>query len=120
MELLFVLAHWHSLAKLRMHNDLTLDVLDAVTISLGEKLREFNNTTCSAFITQELDREFNARVRRQAKDAAKKKSSTAHQVRRTDSVNGEADNQQRISIVAIEPEDAGGLRASTRRLKHFS
>jgi hypothetical protein len=61
------MAHWHSLAKLRMHTELSLDVLDAVTISLGQKLRDFNQTTCSAFETRELRREAEARSRRAAK-----------------------------------------------------
>ncbi|KAG2081012.1 uncharacterized protein F5147DRAFT_783966 [Suillus discolor] len=30
-DLLFTLAHWHGLAKLRMHSDLTLDILDTAT-----------------------------------------------------------------------------------------
>jgi hypothetical protein len=58
LQLLFVAAHWHGLAKLCLHNDLTLDVMDSVTTSLGNKLREFNDKTCSTFITQELDQEF--------------------------------------------------------------
>jgi hypothetical protein len=67
LRLLFTAAHWHGLAKLRLHNDLTLGVLDAVTKTLGDKLREFNDKTCSAFNTRELEREYNARVRREAK-----------------------------------------------------
>ena len=70
LQLLFVTAHWHGLAKLRFHNDLTLNVLDSVTESLGKKLREFRDGTCSAFATRELEREFNARVRRQTKSMA--------------------------------------------------
>jgi len=67
LRLLFIAIHWHGLAKLRSHNDVTLDILDSVTISLGEKLREFNHKTCSAFNTRELPREYNARLRREAK-----------------------------------------------------
>jgi hypothetical protein len=71
-ELLFVTAHWHAMAKLRMHNDITLDVMEAVTISLGKKLRAFSLTTCSAFVTKELRREYNGRIRREARAAANK------------------------------------------------
>jgi len=53
-ELLFTLAHWHALAKLHMHNDLTLDIMDAATVSLGKKLHEFSQKTCPAFETKEL------------------------------------------------------------------
>jgi len=69
-ELLFIMAHWHAMAKMRLHNDLTLAVLDAMTVSLGQKLRAFRDVTCSAFATKELRREYNARIRRDAKKAA--------------------------------------------------
>jgi hypothetical protein len=51
LQLLFVAAHWHGLAKLRLHNDFTLDILDSVTRSLGQLLRNFNDKTCAAFVT---------------------------------------------------------------------
>jgi hypothetical protein len=72
MKLLFTMAHWHALAKLRMHNDLSLDLMDAVTVSLGKALRTFRDTTCSVFHTKELRREYNARIRREAKKSASK------------------------------------------------
>jgi hypothetical protein len=77
VELLFVMAHWHALAKLRMHNDRTLDIMQAVTVSLGDELRRFSQTTCSAFATKELHREYNARIRREASTAAKKSHGAA-------------------------------------------
>jgi hypothetical protein len=76
MELLFTMAQWHGLAKLRMHHDLTLDVMDAVTSSLGVKLREFSKKTCPAFATRELRREYNARLRREAKKLASRHRQT--------------------------------------------
>jgi len=69
------MAQWHGLAKLRMHNDLTLKIMDAVTVSLGDKLRTFSDKICPAFVTRELRREWDARMRRQTK-----KSSTSRQV----------------------------------------
>jgi len=77
MELLFTMAHWHGLAKLRMHNDLTLAVMDAETLSLGVKLREFSQKTCPAFATRELRREYNARLRRSTKKSASRYCQTA-------------------------------------------
>src|SRR5215472_8538807 len=62
--LLFVLAHWHGLAKLRMHTDLTLDVMEQVTSSLGHELRTFKDKTCTSFQTRELQWEFEARIRK--------------------------------------------------------
>jgi hypothetical protein len=38
LDLLFMLATWHALAKLRMHTTSTLSFFDAVTKSLGKVL----------------------------------------------------------------------------------
>jgi len=76
LKILFDLAHWHGLAKLRMHTDPTLELLAQVTISLGSNLRTFEKHTCSLFQTRELDRERAARQRRQEKDQAAKKKIT--------------------------------------------
>lgn len=67
LDLLFLLAHWHGLAKLRIHTDLTLDILDQTTTSLGKTLRDFQRNTCSAYNTRELVRESNARQRKKAR-----------------------------------------------------
>jgi len=64
------MAHWHAMAKLRMHNDLTLSVMDTVTVSLGKKLRTFTEKTCPVFATKELRKEYNARLRHEARKAA--------------------------------------------------
>ncbi|KAF6756915.1 hypothetical protein DFP72DRAFT_1066293 [Ephemerocybe angulata] len=70
-DLLFIMAHWHSLAKLRMHTDYTLDLLDSWTMILGDASRDFVATTCAAIKTCELKKEYEARKRRQAKAEAK-------------------------------------------------
>jgi hypothetical protein len=57
LNLLFDLAHWHALAKPRMHTDITLDILSQVTTSLGNTLRQFEDKTCTIFETRELERE---------------------------------------------------------------
>lgn len=64
MQLLFKCAHWHGLAKLRIHTDYTLDILDEVTTSLGEAFREFQAKVCSTFVARELPRETRARERK--------------------------------------------------------
>ena len=74
LKVLFDLAHWHGLAKLRMHTDSTLNVLSQVTTALGNTLRTFQEQTCSAFPTRELQREQTARLRRQAKNTVTTKS----------------------------------------------
>lgn len=66
-DLLFTVSHWHGLAKLRMHTDETLAILDAATSSLGEQLRDFADVTCSTFDTYELPREAEARRRKASK-----------------------------------------------------
>lgn len=67
-KLLFTCAHWHGLAKLRMHTDQTLTILDSETVRIGKELRAFANVTCAAFETRELRRETDARKRRQSKN----------------------------------------------------
>ncbi|KAG6919658.1 hypothetical protein DXG01_003522, partial [Tephrocybe rancida] len=68
--LLFHLAHWHGLAKLRLHSKITLALLDKSTTILGDALCEFKSDICLAFATRELRREAAARVRREASKAA--------------------------------------------------
>jgi hypothetical protein len=66
MKLLFVLAHWHGLAKLRLHTDTTLDILDQLTSELGDHFRSFISRVCDQVETKELVREYQARKRRDA------------------------------------------------------
>jgi hypothetical protein len=61
LRLLFTFCHWHALAKMRMHTDATLKLLDEETTELRRLLRDFESTTCSNFKTRELRRETNAR-----------------------------------------------------------
>ena len=68
LRLFFTAAHWHGLAKLRAHSDVTLDVLDLVTVSLGQQFRDFRDKTCPEFKTQELEREFRTRVQRETRN----------------------------------------------------
>ena len=70
LDLLFVMAHWHALAKLRMHTDISLDLMEDVTATLGRTLHTFNEATSSAFKTRELRREAEARIRRNNRTAS--------------------------------------------------
>lgn len=76
-DLLFVLASWHGVAKLRMHTESTLDTLDDLTQTFGSLVRRFARVTCKAFVTVELPKEAAARVRR---TATKKSNATTSQV----------------------------------------
>lgn len=64
-EMLFLLAYWQGLAKLRLHTESTLAILDDITRSLGISLRAFKKNTCSMFQTKELPVEAAARRRRE-------------------------------------------------------
>jgi hypothetical protein len=75
MRLLTLCAEWHGLAKLRMHTDHTLKILRETTVAVGEGFRKFVKDTCSAFNTHELQREADARNRRQASKATTSKAS---------------------------------------------
>lgn len=67
LKLLFQLATWHGLAKLRVHTDESLQIMDDITATLGDELRSFQSNTCSAFSTRELKREAEGRYRRKAR-----------------------------------------------------
>ena len=67
MKLLYRTAEWHALAKLRMHSDSTLLLLEDLTTEFGQLIRQFRDLTCSQFKTVELPRETAAQKRRGAK-----------------------------------------------------
>ena len=75
MTLLFRLAEWHALAKLRMHTESTLSYMESATVILGRELRRFRDTTCSAFSTTELPKEARAQVRKESRKQAKASTS---------------------------------------------
>ena len=55
MKLLFRIAEWHGLAKLRMDIEATLTQLEQVTTALlGHLMRDFRDKTCAEFNTTEL------------------------------------------------------------------
>jgi hypothetical protein len=123
MELLFTMAHWHGLAKLRMHNDLTLDLMDGLTASLGFKLRKFSQKTCPAFATRELRREYHARLRREYKKAASGRHRTTSDpaaVNVTDQVlpsSGASEHPSGQSQPLVQAPTSTKSRGSERRFK---
>jgi hypothetical protein len=74
-KLLFELATWHGLAKLRLHTETNVCDLENSTARLGELLRRFESDVCPAYQTFDLPVEEAARVRRRA--AAVKKMGVA-------------------------------------------
>ena len=71
-KLLFELATWHSLAKLRLHTETTVTDLENSATRLGHLLRKFKNDVCSVYATRDLPSEEAARGRRKAAKAGKK------------------------------------------------
>lgn len=65
MKLLYRTAEWHGLAKLRMHTESSLNLLDELTAEFGQLMRQFRDLTCTQFATMELPRETAARNRRE-------------------------------------------------------
>lgn len=57
LRLLYKAAEWHALAKLRMHSDSTLNLLEAVTREFGRLMRQFRDKTAEKYNTVELPSE---------------------------------------------------------------
>jgi len=70
IELLFIFATWHALAKLHVHTDTSLRLLDTATTALGNALRYFVEVTCPEFDTFETSAEYTKRQRQQAAAAS--------------------------------------------------
>jgi hypothetical protein len=69
MTMLFRLAEWHALAKLRMHTDDTLVRFKKSTTIVGREVRDFRDYTKVNFATRELPGETAARARRKQNKA---------------------------------------------------
>lgn len=82
-KLLFELNTWHSLAKLRLHTQTTVNDLEHATTRLGNVMRKFQKNVCSAYTTVELPSEEAARVRRQASAAKKATQSQPTKTKQT-------------------------------------
>ena len=63
--LIFRLAEWHALAKLRLQTEGSLALLDQALRWLGAQVRQFQRVTCAAFEAKELPQESAQRQRRE-------------------------------------------------------
>jgi hypothetical protein len=70
-DLLFMLATWHALAKLRMHTSSSLSFFEQCTKSLGQVIRYFHDHVCPRYKTRNTPREVAAKLRRDAARIAK-------------------------------------------------
>ena len=77
LDLLFLLATWHALAKLNIHTDTSLHLLDVTTTALGAGLRYFVGVTCPQFKTVETNAEYSKRRRRQTTGASQNPTESA-------------------------------------------
>ncbi|KAF7800284.1 hypothetical protein EIP86_011532, partial [Pleurotus ostreatoroseus] len=74
-DLIFIVLLWHGLAKLRMHTETTVDLLDGLTTHLGDNVRKFKRAV-DPIDTRELGKEAAARIRREKARLAKEKGGT--------------------------------------------
>ena len=81
LSMLFILGTWHSLAKLRMHTDSSLKLLDDATTCLGIALQYFTQVTCPEFPTKETAAEFNKRKCKEATSMTKAPDSNGRKLR---------------------------------------
>ncbi|TFK72816.1 hypothetical protein BDN72DRAFT_742067, partial [Pluteus cervinus] len=65
LKLLYKVAEWHALAKLRMHTETSLSSLQKVTSELGQLIRKFRNQTAS-YNAKELPAEVEARKKKKS------------------------------------------------------
>ncbi len=101
LDLLWDLAVWHALAKLRLHTDSTLKILDQGTTNVGASVRRFVRA-CINIDTRELPREEAARGRR---EAAKGKVNT--------SATGK--KQKKLNLQTFKWHDMGHVVEMIRR-----
>ena len=84
MDLLFELATWHALAKLRLHTESTICALETSTTRLGTALRKFQSTICAELKTRDLPSEEAAQGRRKAAKAKAKAMSSKGKEKETE------------------------------------
>ena len=112
LDLLFVLATWHAIAKLRMHSTSTVTFLDGVTKSLGQLLRRFNDHVCPKYSTREMPSESKKRASRNASEAAKKKSQQPANSKDMEKV---APTKRNFNLAAYKPHALGHYSSWIRR-----
>ena len=103
MDLVFTLAEWHAVAKLRIHTTTTIARLCELTHTFRICLRHFANHICPEYDTKELPKEEAARLRRQAKKQATQTGTASGSVAETATPVANASN-----------------KSATKTAKHFT
>ncbi|KAI1787852.1 hypothetical protein LXA43DRAFT_1097859 [Ganoderma leucocontextum] len=124
-DLLFALANWHALAKLRLHTAVTLDTFRAATQHMYDAIRSFAKKTCPKYQTRELASEATARVRRakaansntQVSNGRKPVAFTVHHTYMFHSLGDYPDYIERSSPTDNYTTQVGELEH--RHIKHF-
>lgn len=78
---------WHGLAKLRLHTDSSLTLLDTTTKDLARRFRQFRDTTSQKWKTFETKREARLRRKREAKQNPASSEASTTQTRRAKILN---------------------------------
>ncbi len=71
------MAYWHSLAKMRMHLESSLKLLENACSVMGVCLRHFEQVICPRYATKETVREYTSRIRNQSEMARDSSSASA-------------------------------------------
>ncbi len=98
MALLYRTAEWHGLAKLRMHTESTLALLESLTMEFGLLMQQFQELTCSDFAIIELQWEKAARE----KAAQEKAAQDRHKLNNLSSQGPSQRNLDQASII-VQP-----------------
>ena len=120
LDLLFHLAAWHGLAKLRQHTDRTLKLLQEATRSLGAQLRHFRRTTCAMYETRDTPTEA-ARGRRRAalSLAGPSRVQSSAQLRQTSRKGKERAGDNRTLEIMEQAADREPSKTTTKK-KEFN
>jgi hypothetical protein len=71
LDLLYVMAYFHALEKMRLHTGCTIEAIKLATPVLGDELRSFKSLMADQIDTKETPREVAARARRATRKASK-------------------------------------------------
>lgn len=117
LKMLFELANWYSLAKLRVHTEETIELLEDATQRVRLAVREFEKVTCAYYHTTELPREEAARGRRNAATTAKAKAKAQKAKESNQTKKASKHKAKSASRKASKAERTPSPSPPTRRVK---
>jgi hypothetical protein len=108
IKLLFRIAHWHGLAKLRLHSDISLEILENETTTLGVEFRRFQTEVCPNFNTRELRKEAASRKRRKTKESGTAMRPLKKKSCKETEVQADTDNSEVVAPKSLPSEGEFG------------